>query len=1231
MNTATATTIGDIFDIPEAVHQGDFVLRLTEGLKLERRKQTLRDYVVTPQLVQCFDQALSLIGSAVTGNSSKGAYLHGSFGSGKSHFMAVLDLILEGDSDARSIPELASVIGKQNRWWEGGKYLVVPFHMIGAETMEAAILGGYAAYVRLHHPDAPTPGFYRSGELLADANRLRQQMGDERFFAALADTGSGSDGWGSIGGGWEALSYDVAARAAPEDSEHQRLVGDLVDAFFSHLRTDAGAGNYVGLDRGLAILSRHANDLGYTAVVLFLDELILWLASHSQDQAFLNREGQKVSKLVEAGDADRPIPIVSFIARQRDLRELVGASVPGAQQLAFADVLQWWEARFDKIVLEDRNLPAIIERRLLRVKGPEQRQELKHAFERTAKVRQEVLDILLTHEGDRQMFEQVYPFSPALVQTLVALSGLLQRERTALKLMLQLLVQNKDRLLVGDLIPVGDLFDVIIEGDEPFTPVIKNLFDRAREVWTRKFVPLLEAEHNVADQDVRDGTADPAVIRRYRADAGLLKTLLLSSLTPEVESLRNLTPARLAALNHGTIRSPLPNGEASTVLSKVRGWASHAGEIQISNEAGNPLISMQLSGVDVEGVLENARSIDNFGNRVRTVKDMLFGDIGIDTVTTTVLAPEYSWLWRGTSRRAELLLHNVRQCSDDNFRPSDGVWRVVVDYPFDEDDTCSPSDDRARIDQFRDQGASERTIVWIPSFLNERALEDLGRLVTLNHVLSGNRLEEYGAHLQPVERSEARATLKNQRDQLDQRVRASLKQAYGIAQGADTAIHTTHALDEHFQTLFSGLRLLPPPGGSFKESIEHLLDQALASQYPGHPKFEGEIRRIGLRHAWDVLERAVDSADGRAGMERNQRDEIRRIVQPLNLATCGEAHLSLSDHWRNHFLQKMTAAGIINPSVRQLRQWMDEPRAMGLSEDVSDLIILTWAAQSGRSAYLHGTAIPVEVGNLNRECELREQALPPEVQWTRAVRNASEIFGEAGSGAGRNAGNVSTLAQALGNQSNNRITALRDYQQALVRRLDAWAVGHDGARFRTAEASLDLLLSLAPGNASDRIAALADARVETSAAAMGTVMSRADTLHKSLQSPQWDLLDLIRRRSPFDAKAKSIIEAVAAALNADEHVTTLEQQLGAQHRLALQLMEESVQPAPAPVVVATVVPTPAASDAPGVRQVQRRSVGAAAVREALQEVEKALAADPKLRADIDCRLYRPGTAGDSIS
>ena len=57
------TTIADIFDLPDHVHQGDFVLRLSEGV--ERVEQMLRDYMVTEQLARCFDDALSLIGRAV--------------------------------------------------------------------------------------------------------------------------------------------------------------------------------------------------------------------------------------------------------------------------------------------------------------------------------------------------------------------------------------------------------------------------------------------------------------------------------------------------------------------------------------------------------------------------------------------------------------------------------------------------------------------------------------------------------------------------------------------------------------------------------------------------------------------------------------------------------------------------------------------------------------------------------------------------------------------------------------------------------------------------------------------------------------------------------------------------------------------------------------------------------------------------------------------------------------
>jgi hypothetical protein len=581
-------TISEIFTIPTQVHQGDFVLRLTEGVT--RPDDTLGTYVVTPQLAVCFDQALGLIKSALESNTSKGAYLHGSFGSGKSHFMAVLTLLLQHHAEARSIPELAAVVAKHSDWTEQRTFLVVPYHMIGATSLEAAVLGHYAAHIRALHPESPTPGFYRAERLFDDARRLRAAMGDAAFFGQLGGAQGDTDGWGSLGSGWDAVSFEAAMADPPMAEERIRLVGDLVDAYFQAARDLAVTGEegFVALDEGLSIMSRHAQALGYDAVVLFLDELILWLASHASDHAFVSREGQKVAKLVESMSAERPVPIVSFIARQRDLRELVGDYLPGAEQLGFADVLNWWEARFDEITLEDRNLPAIVEKRLLCPKSTVAARALQEAFTQTARVRQEVMNTLLTRVGDRDMFRQVYPFSPALVQTLVAISSLLQRERTALKLMLQLLVNQRHTLQLGDIVPVGDLFDVIVAGDEPFTQAMRLNFDHTKKLYRQKLLPMLEQEHGVTVQDVNQGAVDPTIVQRFRTDDRLLKTLILSALAPEVEALRALTPSRLAALNHGSVRLPIPGQESQIVLNKCRNWAAQVGEIKISDEGAIP-------------------------------------------------------------------------------------------------------------------------------------------------------------------------------------------------------------------------------------------------------------------------------------------------------------------------------------------------------------------------------------------------------------------------------------------------------------------------------------------------------------------------------------------------------------------------------------------------------------------------------------------------------------------
>ncbi len=47
-------------------------------------------------------------------------------------------------------------------------------------------------------------------------------------------------------------------------------------------------------------MSQHAHSLGYDGIVLFLDELILWLANMSSNLNFVHGEIQKLVKLVES-------------------------------------------------------------------------------------------------------------------------------------------------------------------------------------------------------------------------------------------------------------------------------------------------------------------------------------------------------------------------------------------------------------------------------------------------------------------------------------------------------------------------------------------------------------------------------------------------------------------------------------------------------------------------------------------------------------------------------------------------------------------------------------------------------------------------------------------------------------------------------------------------------------------------------------------------------------------
>jgi hypothetical protein len=1172
-----STLLSEVLDIPLRAGAEDYVLRLTDSTQDNQAiATTIGEYVVTPALVGAFDTALGVVAEAVRSGTSRGAFLNGSFGSGKSHFMAVLYALLRHNRVAREKPELQPVVNRYDATLRDKDILPVAVHMLGAESMEQALFDGYLRAIERRNPGAPLPALHQSDHLLADAERMRQRDGDDRFFAGLnSNAQDSSDPWSRVLGGgtaWTADSYNAARAAAPGSDARQRLVTALVQNYFNSYTRQA---EYVDLDTGLSVIAAHAKSLGYDAVVMFLDELVLWLAFAVRDLEFFRRESQKLTKLVEAGTGSRAIPLISFVARQLDLRRwFADAGANGAEQEAIENALQFQEGRFIKIQLGDDNLPYVANKRLLRRRAdkPDAERTLLDAFGRLDR-NSSLWDVLLDgvntderHRGaDEAAFRLTYPFSPALISTLRDLAGAMQRERTALKVMQQMLVDRRDALTVDDVIPVGDSFDYIVSGTQPLDPQVAALFRSANALYAEKLRPLILVTHNLTESDVANPDALPP---GFRTDDRLAKTLLLSAVAPKVPALKELTASRLASLNHGSIISPLRGAEASIVLAKVREWERKIPEIRVSGEPRNPVIRVQLSDVDYESVVDHAKGEDNEGRRRELLKNLVREAIGVGSGEPDLTGALYHpVVWRGSRRTVDLVFGNVRDAgwlSDDHFRARPGTWRIVIDFPFDEPGH-SASEDLARLDRIAETGPRERVVAWLPRFLSDDKMREVSRLVILDWLLTGTgeRWNAHANHLSEVDRAQAKGILEGQRDALRQSLREAVQQAYGAAREKQGTLAEDAAHDRVLLSLDPSFVPAAPVGADLGAAFGNLIDQAFTATFPAHPRFEPPVTEVSVRDLLAVyahVEKAVADPDGRVKLEGDIA-AVRRVANPLGVGWAAETHFLFGDDrftpWGAAFERGLARDGLQpqdTMTVGRLRTWIDamSPK-MGLRDEVADLVILAWAALRQRAWYLHGAPVPPpRPGAAQSAMELRPEPMPMPSDWDRAVSRAESLFG-----LHVNPYLNTTAVTELMTKVRDHITPLLGPAGELVPQLEhAYErfslPGRASGRLATARAAAALIESLqraaAGGNRVHLIKTLASASLPGTDAATARSLATAADVAGALRAFAWDRLAPLRtaaerRDDPRGSSAARILDDLRDALETDEIAQALPRML----------------------------------------------------------------------------------------
>lgn len=1158
------TLLRDVFDIPEHAGVEDYVLRLTDSVGGEGGRHALEDYVVTPALAEAFDAGLSLVADSLRSGLNRGAFLTGSFGSGKSHFMAVLHAILRHVPEARSIAELQPVVARHDPALESKKILPLAFHFLDGDSMEQVLFDGYARQVKVLHPEAPLPAFFPSEGLLADGEAMRAKLGTEVFLEGLGGA-AGDDEWSGLLGSsaWDEERYHAARAAAPQSSERQALVTALVENYFTSFAKQTKLADYVDLDTGLEAMSNHARALGYEAVVLFLDELVLWLAFAMHTPEFFRREAQKLTKLVEGTYGSLPTPIVSFVARQMDLRKwFADSGASGAQQEALEQAFRHQEGRFAKIVLGDDNLPFVASKRLLKPKDQDAVRAIDDAFirlDRSPKVWDVLLDGVNSddqHRGsDEKSFRLTYPFAPALVSTLRTLASVMQRDRTALKVMQQMLVDRRDALSIDDVIPVGDSYDYVVTGQSgaALDPQVAALFRSATQLYQEKLRPLILRSNNLVESDVADPAARP---RGFVGDDRLAKTLLLSAVAPGVPALKALTAARLASLNHGSIVSPLAGGEASIVMAKVREWSRQIPEIRVASDSANPTISVQLADVDYESIVEKARGEDNPGRQREAIKDLIADSLGIDLRTPDAYgAHRHTIIWRGSKREVELVFGNVRDVtwlSDDHFRASAGAWRFVIDHPFDEEQHTA-SEDVQRVERFMSRNDFQsQTIVWLPRFLSADRRQDLRRYVILDWLLSSDdRWTSHANHLSEADRLTAKTILQSQHNTLRESLTRAVQQAYGAAAPTAGTLQDDDGRDKVLYSLDPTFEPAPPVGATLGDAFLHLASMAYDATYPEHPRFEpndAEVRVAELRAVLAHLERAAADAEGRVPLEGDSRP-VRRIANALQVGRVSETHFLFGDgyfgSWGTELAKGLAKIGKGDPdsivTVADLRSIIDglEPKH-GLRPEVSDLVIIAWGLLRQRAWFHHGGAIAVPApGSVQPVMELRPQPMPSKDHWDKARALAEGVFGQTSQqymtpvAVAKLAGGVKAAAKELNASANALVPALGNVASRL---------GTDGPRLRLAQQLAELLDGLRQEDGVPLIEHLARVELAGSPQEAAKSLSEAGRLTRAINDYEWDrlgvLLDAVKNGHERADEAQKVIDTLAGAFERHEYAAS---------------------------------------------------------------------------------------------
>jgi len=362
----------DIIDVPVV----ETVVRLDDAADRTKREGVVGEFVLTRQV----ERNLSLIAQSVRDGKGRGHFLVGPYGSGKSHFLSYVSLVLSGEVACRTENPLASA-AMEKRFMPCRVSLV---NVRNDRRLEDAVLAEAERNVRALGAEANFAKRSRFIDYVDSFVRPVDSAGmDEYFISRGLPT-------------WEKLKEDpdkaaVSAwgyiKAHPDCPEMPETAPATL----------------------LSQIVKSAKSLGYEGVVIVIDELSEFLKSKPSRVA-LNEDARYLQLMGELALSEK----LWIVASLQEAIEQTGDIA--------RDVIAKIKDRYPvKMSLDEAHIKGLIDGRLIRKK--------EGARERIREVWAKYSETIPQFKIDFEEFYRIYPIHPSTIRYLEGLKSLLSAHR----------------------------------------------------------------------------------------------------------------------------------------------------------------------------------------------------------------------------------------------------------------------------------------------------------------------------------------------------------------------------------------------------------------------------------------------------------------------------------------------------------------------------------------------------------------------------------------------------------------------------------------------------------------------------------------------------------------------------------------------------------------------------------------------------------------------------------